>query len=122
MAGMTQNAAATPKNVEVLSGNIPECTIIRVHGPLLINNFFDFQTLTREQTQRLLLIDLTEVPYIDSAAIGSLVGVYVSREGSGKKYAIVGANERLRTSFHVTAVAKFLRTFPTIAEAEAALS
>ncbi len=44
------------------------------------------------------------MPYIDSAGIGCLVGAHVSRENSGRKLVLVGANERLQTSLKVTKV------------------
>jgi anti-anti-sigma regulatory factor len=53
--------------------------------------------------------------------LGSLIGVHVSRENAKKNYAIVGANERLQNLFNLTKVSQFLITFPTVAEAEAAL-
>ena len=108
--------------IETRTGASPDVTILKVTGPLTIHNFFDFQDLTRKQTAPVLLIDLSGVPYIDSAALGSLVGVHVSRENSGKRYAIIGANERLQSLFRMTLIDQFLVTFPTLAEAEPALA
>lgn len=105
-----------------MDGNTPDTKILKVTGPLTIHNFFDFQDLSREQGAAILLIDLTEVPYIDSAALGSLVGIHVSRGNAGKKYGIVGANDRLQNLFALTCVSQFLVTFPTQGEAEAALA
>lgn len=110
-----------PVGVESLEGASPETVILKVTGPLTIHNFFEFQDLTRKQTARVLLIDLSGVPYIDSAALGCLVGVHVSRGSATKTYAIVGANERLQNLFRISAVSQFLVTFPTLAEAEATL-
>jgi anti-sigma B factor antagonist len=112
----TTNAA-----VELLPGKSPETMILRLHGPLTIHNFFEFQDLTRKQNARVLLIDVTDVPYIDSAALGSLVGVHVSCENGKKRYAIIGPNDRLQKLFQVTSVSQFLITYPTVAEADAAL-
>lgn len=108
-------------HVETLQGRSPDAVILKVHGPLTIHNFFDFQDLSRQQRAPVLLIDLSGVAYIDSAALGSLVGIHVSRENAGKKYAITGANERLHNVFRVTAVSGFLVTYPNVEEAEAAL-
>ena len=108
--------------VETLEGDSPETAILRVTGPLTIHNFFEFQDLARQQTAPVLVIDLTGVPYIDSAALGSLVGIHVSRENAGKKYAIAGANERLQNLFSLTGISGFLVTFPAVAAAEAAFA
>lgn len=112
----------SPVHVETLRGDSPETVILKVDGPLTIHNFFEFQDLSRQQKAAVLLIDLSGVPYIDSAALGSLVGIHVSRGNAGKKYAIVGANERLQNVFRITGITGFLVTFPTVGEAEAALA
>jgi anti-anti-sigma regulatory factor len=64
----------SPVHVESLEGSSPETAILKITGPLTIHNFFDFQDLARQQTAPVFIIDLTDVPYIDSAALGSLVG------------------------------------------------
>jgi anti-anti-sigma factor len=64
---------------------------------------------------------MTGVPYIDSATLGALVGIHVSRNKPGRKYALVGVNARLQGMFSLTGVAQFLVTYPTVTEAEAAL-
>ena len=99
--------------IDVRPGSSPDVAILKATGPLTIHNFFDFQALSREQAARVLLVDLSDVPYIDSAALGSLVGVHVSRMNSAKRYAIVGANDRLQRMFEVTGVGQFLVTFPS---------
>lgn len=108
--------------IELTAGTRDGVQIIRVHGPLTIHNFFDFQDLTRQQGETpVLLIDFTDVPYIDSAALGSLVGIHVSRGKAGRKYALVNVNERIRKMFTVTGVEQFLAIYENAAAAEAAL-
>ena len=48
------------------------CTM-KLTGPLVLSNMFDFQQRLREEKSRGLIIDLSEVPYIDSAGIGVLI-------------------------------------------------
>ena len=86
-----------------------------------MHNFFDFQELTRKQpAPRVLLIDLTDVPYIDSAALGSFVGVHVSCDKTGRKYALINPNERLKKLFAMSNLDQLLITHNSIAEAEQA--
>lgn len=82
----------------------PGTTVLRLHGPLLLGNFFPLQTMVRADNSTLLIIDVSDMPYIDSAGIGCLVGAHVSRQNSGRKMVLVGANDRLRTSLKVTKV------------------
>ncbi len=106
--------------ISVIPDSRPDVKIIKLTGPLTIHNFFEFQEITRQKpSPRILLVDLTDVPYIDSAALGSFVGLHVSCEGNDRKYALVGANERLTTLFELTHVKAFLVLSDTMAEAEA---
>ena len=111
-----------PIEIEARAGSLPDVAILKVTGPLTINNFFDFQDLTRQQGETpVLLIDFADVPYLDSAALGSLVGIHVSRGKAGRKYALVNVNDRIRKMFTVTGVEKFLATYENTAAAETAL-
>jgi anti-sigma B factor antagonist len=92
-------------------------TVLRLHGPLLLGNFFPLQTMVRADDAPLLVIDVADMPYIDSAGIGCLVGAHVSRENSGRKLIVVGANDRLLTSLKVTRVDQLFTLAPTLEQA-----
>lgn len=93
--------------------------IFRLHGPLLLGNFFSFQTLVRGDQSALLIVDLADVPYIDSAGIGCLVGAHVSREHSGRKLILVGASDRLLGMLKATKVDQLFAFAPTVEDARA---
>lgn len=93
--------------------------VIRLHGPLLLGNFFPLQTMVRSDNSDLLILDVADMPYIDSAGIGCLVGAHVSRQSSGRKLVIVGAHERLLTSLKVTKVDHLFSFAPSVEEARA---
>jgi anti-sigma B factor antagonist len=105
-----------------LPGSREDVRVIKLSGPLTIHNFFDFQDLARQQTPGALLVDLTDVPYIDSAALGCLIGIHLSCEKSGRKYALVNVRERIRSLFTVCGVDRFFVTYSSIGDAEAALA
>jgi len=92
-------------------------TVVRLHGPLLLGNFFPLQTMVRADSSGLLIVDVSDMPYIDSAGIGCLVGAHVSRENSGRKLVLVGANDRLLTSLKVTRVDQLFTIAPTLEQA-----
>jgi anti-anti-sigma factor len=91
--------------------------IFRLHGPLLLGNFFSFQSMVRGDQSNLLIVDVADVPYIDSAGIGCLVGAHVSRENSGRKLVVVGASERLISSLKATKVDQLFTFAPTAEDA-----
>jgi anti-sigma B factor antagonist len=109
-----------PLQIEDTATSTPGQRILRLNGPILISNFFEFQTLVRTDTSRSLILDLSRVPYIDSAGIGALVGAYVTRQNGGRNLALVGVTERVRNTMHVTRVEQFFKFFDTIESAQAA--
>src|ERR1700760_268895 len=92
-------------------------TVLRIHGPILLGNFFPLQNMVRSDNAPLLILDVTDMPYIDSAGIGCLVGAHISRENSGRKLILVGANDRLQTSLKVTKVDQLFTVSPTLEHA-----
>ncbi|HLH01827.1 MAG TPA: STAS domain-containing protein [Bryobacteraceae bacterium] len=108
--------------IDLRPGLKPDVAVLKVIGPLTIRNFFGFQDATRSNKERVLIVDLAEVPFMDSAALGSALGLHVSCEKNGRKYALVNVSPRLQTLFTVCGVQDVLVTFPTVQEAEAALA
>lgn len=105
--------------VETVAGSQEDIRIIKVRGPLTLNNFFDFQEHARKQPPaRLLIVDLGNVPYLDSAALGSLVGIHVSCDRNGTKCALVNIDDRLKAFFSAAKVDQFLVIRHSIADAE----
>ncbi|HYX52843.1 MAG TPA: STAS domain-containing protein [Candidatus Limnocylindrales bacterium] len=81
--------------------------VLRLNGPLVINNFFDFQRMIREDQSKALIIDFSNVPYVDSAGIGALVGAYVSGQKTGRSLTLVSVSDRIRTALRQTKVDQF---------------
>ena len=109
-----------PLTVEDLSvPNSGQC-VLRLHGPVLISNFFHFQSMVRASNAQYMILDLTDVPYIDSAGIGALVGAYVTHQKEGRSLSLVGVTQRVRNTMQVTRVEQFFRFFDTLAEAQRA--
>jgi len=90
--------------------------VLRLDGPLTLANIFQFQTIVRADRSRSLIVDLTNVPYVDSAGIGSLVGAHVSRENN-HTLTLVGTSERVRQALRVTRVEQFFRMADSVDQA-----
>jgi anti-sigma B factor antagonist len=82
---------------------------------------FGFQNEFRANTPQVMIVDLSESPYMDSAGLGLLMNYYVSAEGHGRKLLLVAANERITAVMQMTKVDKILKNFPTVDAAEASL-
>jgi anti-anti-sigma factor len=96
--------------------------ILRLHGPLLLGNFFSFQSMVRSDQSKLLMVDVADVPYIDSAGIGCLVGAHVSREHAGRKLVVVGATDALLNALKLTKVDQLFTFASTLDDARAKAS
>ncbi len=110
-----------PLEIERVEGP-SDTSILRLHGPLLLGNFFSFQSTVRADEAKVLILDLADVPYIDSAGIGCLVGAHVSREHAGRKLVVAGASERLINSLKVTKVDQLFVFAPDVEQAKAQAS
>ena len=108
-----------PLGIEDLSGQSGR-RILCLNGPLLVSNLFDFQARVRSDTSQALILDFTNVPYIDSAGIGALVGAYVTHQKGGRSLALVGVNDRIHSALQVTHVESFFRFFDSVDAAEKA--
>lgn len=97
--------------------------VLCLRGPLTMENVLPFQNaIRREEQQESVILDLSEVPYIDSSGLGSLVSAYISRQKAGRRVALSGVNERVFRLFEVTKTESLFLMFATLDDAVAALS
>jgi anti-sigma B factor antagonist len=106
--------------IEDQPGAQPGQRVLRLNGALVMTTMFEFQAMVRADTSRSLIIDFTNVPYVDSAGIGALVGAYVTRQNNGRSLALVGVSQRIHGSLGVTRVEQFFRFFDSVSAAEEA--
>jgi anti-sigma B factor antagonist len=92
--------------------------ILRLDGALVMTTVFGFQSTVRADTSRSLIIDFSNVPYVDSAGIGALVGAYVTRQKGERSLALVGVSDRIHNALKVTRVEQFFRFFDSVSAAE----
>lgn len=107
-----------PLALETLSGQAPGCQILRLTGPIVLNNLFPFQDALRADPPPCLILDLTAVPYMDSSGMGAIINYYVSCQRHSRKLIIAGTNPRVMELFKMTKVDSMLTMVPTVAEAE----
>ena len=92
--------------------------VISLRGPLTLENVPLFQNaIRREESFPLVIVDLTDVPYIDSSGLGSLVSAYVTRHKATRRIALSGVNERVLKLFETTKVDALFLIFPTLDDA-----
>ncbi len=110
-----------PFSYTSVEGTLASTTIMKLAGPLTLTNLFAFQQDLADTHPQMLILDLSGVPYMDSAGLGVLMNCYVSAERHGRKFALAGVSERILALFEMTRVNTLLRIFPTVEQAEANL-
>ena len=96
--------------------------VLSLRGPLTGNNAPTFQNaLRREEPAPTLILDFSDVPYVDSAGLGLLVSAFVSRQKAGRRMVLSGINPRVQKLFEITRVQDLFLIFPSPEEAIAAL-
>ena len=95
--------------------------IVKLIGPLTLSTLFSFQEEFRTMKPRVLILDLTDSTYMDSAGLGLIMNYYVSAQNHGRNLFLTGVNERISALLKLTNVQKILGIFPTAEEAEASL-
>jgi anti-sigma B factor antagonist len=97
--------------------------VIELNGPLTSANTPVFQNAMRRGDQAdTLILDFSEVPYMDSAGLGVLVTAYVTRKKAGRKMILSGINARVQKLFDVTRTTSLFLIFSTPEEAVSALT
>ena len=107
--------------IELPDGYPPEVRVLKLSEPFLMANVFEFQRIVRDNPRPVTIVDLTDVPYMDSAALGAVMGLHISAQRLKHKYALVGPSPRLKTMFEVSGVHNLLIVFPAIEDALRAL-
>jgi anti-sigma B factor antagonist len=95
--------------------------ILQLKGPLTIATVFAFQSIVRADATPTLILDISAVPYMDSAGLGVLVAAYIAHQKTGQKIGLVGMNERVRALLQMTKVGELFPAYPTLAQAEESL-
>jgi anti-sigma B factor antagonist len=109
--------------VQSLPGRRDGESMLSCAGPFTIQTLFSFQSAVREiGPTHLLILDLTKVPYMDSAGLGALIGAFVSGRKSNRRMVLVGAGERITALIRMSNLEQFFPTYATRGEAESALA
>src|SRR5215467_15853818 len=90
--------------VERYAGVTDEQRVLLLRGPLTIETSKQFERAVRNETAETMILDLSDVPYIDSVGLGSLVATYVSHQKSGRCLVLTGVTPRVKRVLEVTNV------------------
>ena len=103
---------AEPLQVERLDRGV-----LSFRGPLTMENVSPFLNAVRRENAPTMILDFTNVPYLDSSGLGSLVSACTSCAKSGRRIALTGINKRVHKVFEITKVEQVFLIFPTLSDA-----
>lgn len=107
--------------MEVRDGRLPDEKVLVLSGVLTAETSPDFQDTVRQNEAGTLLLDMTDVRYIDSTGLGTIIGAYVSFERRLHRLLLAGLNDRIWDLFRMCKVADVFTRYPTVADAEKVL-
>jgi anti-anti-sigma factor len=110
-----------PLTYSFTAGKRDGTMILKLIGPLTISTMFGFQDEFRAATPQVMILDMSETTYMDSAGLGLIMNYYVSAMDHGRKLLLAGVNERVKALLEMTRVQGVLTTFPSADAAEASL-
>ena len=108
------------EDLEVLrdTGATSSTAILRLKGPLTLSTLFLLQEKLREIPESDAVIDVTEVPYVDSAGLGTILSHWSHTQRHGKKFALTGVSSRIGVLLEISKVNTVLPMFKTAEEAD----
>ena len=93
--------------------------ILALDGPFTLGNMFKLQSDLRSLTPPCLIIDMSAVPYMDSAGLGVIMNYFVSSQSHGRKLLLAGLSDRLRALLEMTKVDNVLQICDSVEAAQA---
>ena len=104
--------------VESRPGSTSGTRVLKLNGSLTLACCFDFQDSLRADTSPCLILDMTDVKFVDSSGIGCLVNGYIAHHMAGGRLLLAGVNKRIRETLEETRVQQFFSFYDTVEQAE----
>jgi anti-anti-sigma factor len=104
--------------LEIRTGESGNVRTLYLNGPLTLNTLFEFQDIVRKEQSKGLIIVLEEVPYMDSAGLGAVLGAYASCQRHGQKFALAKVSQRVQTLLRVAKVDSLVPWYDSLEAAE----
>jgi len=98
-------------DVRRLRGAREQTTIVQVQGPLTLRTLSGFQDAVRRPDITDTIVDLAAVPFVDSAGLGAILGLFAHAQKNGSKFAVTGVGARVNMLLKITKADSVLPIF-----------
>ena len=95
--------------------------VVKLRGKLALETVNGFVTELRAEPAQRLVLDMSEVSFLDSAGMGSLVQITVHRRNQQKPFALAALTPQAVAVMQVSGLVKLMLTFATVDEAATSL-
>ena len=96
----------------------PDTSVARLTGKLSLETVHGFLCMVRSEPASYLVLDLSGVSFLDSAGVGALVSLFMSRRSTGKRLALAAVAQQ---GIAVLQVSGLLRLLPPYASVDLAI-
>ncbi len=98
-------------DVRRVRGAREQTTILQIQGPLTLKTLSGLQDALRRPDTMDVIVDLSAVPFVDSAGLGVLIGHFAHSQKNGTKFAITGVGARVNMLLKITKADSVLPIF-----------
>jgi anti-sigma B factor antagonist len=106
-------------DVEKLPSSTEALTIYTASGKLSIETVNEFLPRLRAESAQRVILDLNGVSFLDSAGVGALVSIFVSRRSQGKEFGLASLQAQAQAVVTVAGLQNLLPIYKSVEEASA---
>jgi anti-sigma B factor antagonist len=92
-------------------------SVYRPKGKFSLETVSDAIPKLRADTAAHMILDFSEVSFLDSAGVGALVSLFVSRRGHGRTFGMAALSKQSNAVVTVAGLQNYLPVYPTLDEA-----
>ena len=94
-----------------------DVVVVGLNGKLSLETVHDFIATLRPEAAQVLILDMSKCSFLDSAGVGALISIFVSRRNHGKKLILAGLTSQGQAVMQVSGLIKLLPLYPLVEDA-----
>lgn len=103
--------------LERAAGSDADRVILQLKGKLSLETVHNFIQTVRPENAAHVILNMSEVSFLDSAGVGALVQLFVHRRSQGKGFALSGLSKHSHAVMEVAGLTKLLPIHNSLEEA-----
>ncbi|HKD52416.1 MAG TPA: STAS domain-containing protein [Candidatus Acidoferrum sp.] len=103
--------------LERATGSDADRLVLQLKGKLSLETVHNFIQLARPEKAAHLIVNMSDVSFLDSAGVGALVQLFVHRRSLGKSFALAGLSKQSHAVMEVAGLTKLLPIHNSVEDA-----